>query len=148
LAPYPIFSRDFCSWDDILKAVQHPTCLWDCWGPGPLGSFRDISAIWTAWDSGRPIDGVGVCAPLRTVENYFGKTYDKSISKGHYASWRPSSNATARQQWNLVNSYIKQITKRQEGGRTVPDAIKILEEERANRTLNQFQKTFQVPKQK
>lgn len=93
-AQYPQFSSSFCSWNDILRAVQQPMLLWKTCGPGKLGDYTDIRGIWAAWDGGRYIEDVGFCAPLRSVEDFFGRTMDVSTNKGHYAGWRPSQDAS------------------------------------------------------
>jgi hypothetical protein len=91
---YPSFSASSCGWQALFSLVIHPDFLWDCWGPGNLGEFSDVSSLWKCWDEGTVIEGVGRKPPLRMVETEWGSRKDKRSNKGHHAAWRPRQNTT------------------------------------------------------
>ena len=91
---YPSFSASSCGWQALFSLVIHPDFLWDCWGPGNLGEFSDVSSLWKCWDEGAAIEGVGRKPPLRMVETEWGCRKDKRSNKGHHAAWRPRQNTT------------------------------------------------------
>lgn len=91
---YPSFSASSCGWQALFSLIIRPDFLWDCWGPGNLGEFSDVSSLWKCWDEGAVIEGVGRKPPLRMVETEWGSRKDKRSNKGHHAAWRPRQNTT------------------------------------------------------
>ena len=91
---YPSFSASSCGWQALFSLVVRPDFLWDCWGPGNLGEFSDVSSLWKCWDEGADVEGVGRRPSLRMVEAEWGSRKDKRSNKGHHAAWRPRQNTT------------------------------------------------------
>lgn len=90
---YPIFNARNCSWHAIFSMIAQPVLLWDSWGPASLGSYKDIPSLWTVWDEGASVPGVGRGPPLRLVESHWGRQPNQQTNKGRHAAWRPSQNA-------------------------------------------------------
>ena len=87
IAPaYPEFTLDNRQWLAILGLICNPQhfSLWNMWGPGNLGDYRNIEDLWKVWDQGRAVSGVGLCPPLRMIEQRWGGT-------GRLQAWRPSN---------------------------------------------------------
>jgi hypothetical protein len=88
-APYPSFTAATCGWHAIFECIVQPSLLWDCWGPGSLGEYPDITSLWKSWNEGAVIKGVGQRPPLRLVDAQWGCHKDQRSKKGHLPEWRP-----------------------------------------------------------
>lgn len=89
---YPVFHTCNCSWHAIFSMIVQPVLLWESWGPASLGSYKDIQSLWSVWDEGALVLGVGRGPPLRLVESYWGRQPNQQTNKGRHAAWRPSRN--------------------------------------------------------
>ena len=83
LSRYPSFTAA------IFERIVQPSLLWDCWGPGSLGKYPDITTLWKSWNEGAVIDGVGQSPPLHLVDTQWGCHKDQRSNKGHLPAWRP-----------------------------------------------------------
>ena len=93
---YPTFTARSCNWTSVLSMVRQPQHLWTCWGPGSLGEYDTIEALWEAWDVGRTVPGVGQKPPLRLIEEEWGEKKKTATQKGRQQVWRPKGNNTVR----------------------------------------------------
>ena len=69
--------------------ILQPTLLWDCWSPKALGAYPDVKSLWTVWQEGALVEGVGRAPPLQLVEAEWGHHKDKRTGKGRLPAWRP-----------------------------------------------------------
>ena len=88
-SPFPTFNTAHCTWQAIFKMILQPTLLWDCWSPKALGAYPDIKSLWTVWQEGALVEGVGRAPPLQLVEAEWGHHKDKRTGKGRLPAWRP-----------------------------------------------------------
>jgi hypothetical protein len=87
--PFPTFNTAHCTWQAIFKMILQPALLWDCWSPKALGAYLDVKSLWTVWQEGALIEGVGRAPPLQLVEAEWGHHKDKRTGKGRLPAWRP-----------------------------------------------------------
>ncbi|KIJ90443.1 hypothetical protein K443DRAFT_660142 [Laccaria amethystina LaAM-08-1] len=134
---YPSFSASSCGWQALFSLVIHPDFLWDCWGPGNLGEFSDVSSLWKCWDEGTVIEGTE-----------WGSRKDKRSNKGHHAAWRPRQNTTARQKWSQFQFFISRIETSIGTGLTASQAVQAFEDRRLTSSMPQLHRKLQSKRQK
>jgi hypothetical protein len=159
-AQYPKFTPASCGWHAIFERIARPALLWDCWGPGSLGEYPDVLALWKSWDEGMMVEGVGQRPPLRLVDARWGCHTDVRSRKGHLPAWRPRNNENvcvdptrpmarpssftqARRKWSQYQFFTRRIEESVANGRTALQAVHELDNLRGSRTLPQLHRELQ-----
>ncbi|KAN0126226.1 hypothetical protein V8E53_015271, partial [Lactarius tabidus] len=142
-AQYPKFTPAGCGWHAIFEHIAWPALLWDCWGPGSLGEYPDILALWKSWDKGLMVKGVGQRLPLCLMDARWGCHTDVCSRKGHLPAWQPRNNENARQKWSQYQFFTRCIEESVANGRTALQAVHELDNLRGSRTLPQLHQELQ-----
>ncbi|KAN0139096.1 hypothetical protein V8E53_003098, partial [Lactarius tabidus] len=144
-AQYPKFTPASCGWHAIFERIARPALLWDCWGPGSLGEYPDVLALWKSWDEGMMVEGVGQRPPLRLMDARWGCYTDVRSRKGHLPAWRPrnNENVCARRKWSQYQFFTRRIEESVANGRTALQAVHELDNLRGSRTLPQLHRELQ-----
>ena len=101
--PFPTFDTAHCTWQAIFKMILQPTLLWDCWGPKALGAYPDVKSLWTVWQEGALVEGIGRAPPLQLVEAEWGHHKDKRTGKGRLPAWRPRKDEKVSTAISLIS---------------------------------------------
>ncbi|KAI9447025.1 hypothetical protein BJY52DRAFT_1092766, partial [Lactarius psammicola] len=143
-ASYPTFTPATCGWHAIFERVTEPALLRDCWGPGNLGEYPNVLALWKSWDEGAMIEGVGQRPSLQLVDARWGCHQDTRSKKGHLPAWRPRNDGNARKRWSQYQFFVRCIEASVANGRTALQTIRELEDLRGSRTLPQLHCELQL----
>jgi hypothetical protein len=86
---YPVFTARNCAWASVFQMIKQPVKTWACWGPGNLGDYESVDALYKVWTEGSFVEGVGHRPPLQLVDSKWGTQTNKETSKSRLPSWRP-----------------------------------------------------------
>ncbi|KAJ7577738.1 hypothetical protein C8J56DRAFT_756321, partial [Mycena floridula] len=137
---FPQFHTQNCNWNAVLDMVRQPLKLWATYSPKSLGTYQSVKDLWTVWDEGTRVDGVGQMPAMRLIDERYGNV------QGRRASWRPSNDTTARKLWSNFYFFIQQVQELRKGGKSVTEATSQLDNQRDGRTLNKLQSELQKPR--
>jgi len=90
---YPLFTTENCSWQAIFDKIAAAAEIWTTYAPGNLGDYKDIQSLWTVWDEGTYIPGVGRKAAIRIIDSRWGNLKSLETKHGRLPSWRLHNDA-------------------------------------------------------
>jgi len=158
---YPAFTPENCSWQHIFDKITTASEIWTTYAPGNLGDYRDIQSLWTAWDEGTYVPGVGKKAAIRMIDSRWGNLKSLETKHGRLASWRPHNDSKvclfprylysyptymnqARKIWSNFYFFVTRIEQYIKTGHSSAEAVDHFESLRAGRSLSQLHKHLQV----